>query len=80
MRRIGTVFGAEFCLLESAQAGPLSDAAKQADTATVEALLESGTPVDERGPNQATPLIAATLAGSTEAAAGLIEAGADGAA
>lgn len=77
MWRIGTVLATIFCLLGPAQAGPLFDAAKQGDIATVEALLESGTPVDERGPNQATPLIAAALAGNTEAAATLIEAGAD---
>ena len=77
MRWISAIFTTVFIILGSAQAGQLFDAAKQGDTATVKALLESGTSVDERGPNKATPLIAASLAGNTETAAALIEAGAD---
>ena len=77
MRWISTIFATVLFLLGPAQAGPLFDAAKQGDTASVEALLESGASVDERGPNKATPLIAAALAGNTKTAAALINAGAD---
>jgi uncharacterized protein len=77
MRWIGTIFATVFLILGSAQAGTLFDAAKQGDTVTVKAMLDSGSSVDERGPNKATPLIAAALAGNTETAAALIEAGAD---
>lgn len=77
MPRAGAIFFGLICLVSSAHAGPLFDAAGQGQTATVEILLKDGAPVDERGANAATPLIAAALAGAPDTAAVLIAAGAD---
>jgi ankyrin repeat protein len=61
----------------AAHAGTLFDAARQGDLAAVERLLADGTPVDERGRNAETPLMAAALAGEVAVAELLIARGAD---
>lgn len=55
----------------------LFDAAAAGDTAAIARLLDKGEPVDARGPDKATPLIAAALGGQAEAAKLLISRGAD---
>jgi uncharacterized protein len=53
------------------------DAAAAGDTVVITRLLAEGTPVDSRGSDQATPLIAAALNNHADAARLLIEKGAD---
>lgn len=53
------------------------DAATAGDTAVISRLLAEGNPVDSRGSDQATPLIAAALNDHADAARLLIEKGAD---
>jgi ankyrin repeat protein len=61
----------------SGQAGPLHDAARKGDLATVETLLAEGARIDERGANGETPLILAILAGKDAVAELLVAKGAD---
>ena len=56
---------------------PIFDAAAKGDVAAIEKLLASGTAVDSRDQDQATPLIAAALGGQVEAAKLLLAKGAD---
>ena len=56
---------------------PIFDAAAKGDVAAIEKLLASGTAVDSRDRDQATPLIAAALGGQVEAAKLLLSKGAD---
>jgi ankyrin repeat protein len=60
-----------------AHAGPLFDAAKQGDIATLEKLIGEGVEADELGQNAETPLMAAALAGEAAAAKLLVSHGAD---
>ena len=64
-------------MVTAANAGTLFEAAKEGNTATVNKMLLEGAAVDERGPNDATPLIAAALAGNPDTVKTLITAGAD---
>jgi ankyrin repeat protein len=74
--RVATIIGA-MSVFGVAHAGALFDAAGRGDVSVVKSLLSAGVPVDERGRNDETPLIAAALAGEAVAAEALIEAGAD---
>ena len=56
---------------------PIFEAAAKGDVAAIEKLLASGTAVDSRDRDQATPLIAAALGGQVEAAKLLLSKGAD---
>jgi uncharacterized protein len=56
---------------------PIFDAVAKGDVAAIEKLLTSGTAVDSRDQDQATPLIAAALGGQVEVAKLLISKGAD---
>ena len=56
---------------------PLFDAVAAGDTASIERLLASGSAVDARAPDQATPLITAALDNQVEAAKLLLSKGAD---
>ena len=76
LRRLAIVFLA-LIAWNAAHAGALFDAAKKGDLAAVEKLLADGIPVDERGRNAETPLMAAALAGEVAVAELLIARNAD---
>ncbi len=75
MRQFACLIGV-VCVLQAAHAGPLFDAAEQGDVAAVKELLENGAPVENRGRDDATALIASALNGNYEVAEILVEAGA----
>ena len=56
---------------------PLFDAVAAGDVSKIESLLAGGATVDQRGPDQATPLIAAALNGQEAASKLLLSKGAD---
>jgi ankyrin repeat protein len=77
MKWLPVGLAAALAIVSVAQAGPLFDAARQGDRASVERLLANGAAVDEPGRNAETPLMAAALAGEVAIAELLLAQGAD---
>jgi ankyrin repeat protein len=77
MRRLSVMLAVALAIVSVAQAGPLFDAARQGDRASVERLLADGAAVDEPGRNAETPLMAAALAGEVAIAELLLAQGAE---
>jgi ankyrin repeat protein len=77
MLRVLVLVVISLATIGAGHAGPLFDAARRGDAATVEALLSEGVDIDEPGRNAETPLMAAALADQLAVAELLIAHGAN---